>query len=606
MAWLEDWANRYQITIDGSKVDGDLVNFPLPIILSSGTGLNSFDASDIFDELSAVSGTIYSEDFTTLSGWTIVTGSGNVDSGYLDIPIADTNITSTGTVFLDENYNVSVSMKWGGSGWVWNGNIYFGYNTSTGNYALGLSYGQTPSVVYFSAHRRVAATTTTFATFQPPGYNVGYWFHHRMCRSGLDFFWKSWRSDYSEPAVWNIIVRNAFAGTEEKTGAIKVLNGSNTSFSIDTIVIDKYAPSTPKRIAITDEDGITQCPAEIEYWDPYTRTANLWTKVPTLSSGTDKIVYLYYDKSKVNNTTYVGYTGDAVAEGVWDSNFKAVYHFNSNADNTALGFKDSTSTHNHGASVSMNNTVVGGKIGPAWSFDGSDDYITIADNSTLDLVNNYTLEAVVYPTTKEQVDQIISKTPNDAGGYQLRGDTGQYSFYSGVGTTGGYAYNNNAWYYLVGTFSGTALKFYTNGYLYDSDTASTSGTPANANALFIGRRWDSWYFNGNMAEIRLSDTTRGPAWVKASYYGIWNELITYESQGLPINICSGIVYVDDSLANGITVRLYRRSTGELMDETTTSGMGNFTLGSIYEDEHYVVGLYTISGTNAIIYDWIAP
>jgi hypothetical protein len=109
-----------------------------------------------------------------------------------------------------------------------------------------------------------------------------------------------------------------------------------------------------------------------------------------------------------------------------------------------------------------------------------------------------------------------------------------------------------------------------------------------------------------MAEMRVSDITRSPAWVKTSYYGMWDDLLTYESQDLPINICSGVVYVDDYSMNGITVRLYRRSNGDLMDETITSVSGNFTLGSPYLDEHYIVALYTTSGTNALIYDFIQP
>jgi hypothetical protein len=72
-----------------------------------------------------------------------------------------------------------------------------------------------------------------------------------------------------------------------------------------------------------------------------------------------------------------------------------------------------------------------------------------------------------------------------------------------------------------------------------------------------------------------------------------------------MSTCSGIVYVNDATASGIVVRLYRRSDGGLVDETTTISGGLFEMESSYEGEdHYVVALYTTSGTNALIYDWL--
>jgi len=70
--------------------------------------------------------------------------------------------------------------------------------------------------------------------------------------------------------------------------------------------------------------------------------------------------------------------------------------------------------------------------------------------------------------------------------------------------------------------------------------------------------------------------------------------------------CSGVVTVDDVPESGIAVRLYRRTDGELIDSTTTIAGGIFELESSYDGEdHYIVALYTMSGTNALIYDWIA-
>ena len=81
-----------------------------------------------------------------------------------------------------------------------------------------------------------------------------------------------------------------------------------------------------KKIAVTTDDGETECYVEIEKWDDGSNEANLWIKIPNVSSLENTALYLYYDSAHSDNTTYVGDTGDVAAQNVWDSNFKAVYH----------------------------------------------------------------------------------------------------------------------------------------------------------------------------------------------------------------------------------------------------------------------------------------
>jgi hypothetical protein len=84
-------------------------------------------------------------------------------------------------------------------------------------------------------------------------------------------------------------------------------------------------------------------------------------------------------------------------------------------------------------------------------------------------------------------------------------------------------------------------------------------------------------------------------------------LLTYSNVLYPPGItCSGTVQVDSVFTAGIDVRLYRRSTGEFVGEDTTISGGLFEINSGFEEYHYVVALYTTSGTNALIYDYIHP
>ena len=51
--WLTGWANRIKITIDHTKIDANLTDFPVLVHLSSSSGRNKNDISAVFDELTS-------------------------------------------------------------------------------------------------------------------------------------------------------------------------------------------------------------------------------------------------------------------------------------------------------------------------------------------------------------------------------------------------------------------------------------------------------------------------------------------------------------------------------------------------------------------------
>jgi hypothetical protein len=51
MAWLGEWRYRIEITIDATKVDAALTDFPVLLYLSVASGLTSFNITDIFTKL---------------------------------------------------------------------------------------------------------------------------------------------------------------------------------------------------------------------------------------------------------------------------------------------------------------------------------------------------------------------------------------------------------------------------------------------------------------------------------------------------------------------------------------------------------------------------
>ena len=53
MAWLQGWSNRIKVTIDSSKIDATLTQFPVMMKLSASCGKDSQDMTPVFDEVGA-------------------------------------------------------------------------------------------------------------------------------------------------------------------------------------------------------------------------------------------------------------------------------------------------------------------------------------------------------------------------------------------------------------------------------------------------------------------------------------------------------------------------------------------------------------------------
>ena len=100
------------------------------------------------------------------------------------------------------------------------------------------------------------------------------------------------------------------------------------------------------------------------------------------------------------------------------------------------------------------------------NFDGNNDYILIPDHAALDLTENYTLEAWIFPESFSWLGGIISKYQTSAAnGYLLR--LTHQSPYTGLGfdetVTSTGLLNDNQWYHIAAVKSGGSRKLYVNG-----------------------------------------------------------------------------------------------------------------------------------------------
>jgi fibronectin type 3 domain-containing protein len=183
----------------------------------------------------------------------------------------------------------------------------------------------------------------------------------------------------------------------------------------------------------------------------------------------------------------------------------------------AYGFDESAGTAAADASGSGNGgTVVGpgwtiGKFGAALSFDGVNDWVTVADANSLDLTTGMTLEAWVFPTalgTGWRTTIFKEQSGNYA--YATYANTGT-SRPSGNAVTGGVDNDLrgsaqlalNTWAHLAATYDGSNLRLYVNAAQVGSQAASGPIT-ASTGALRIGGNniWPEW-FQGRIDEIRV-------------------------------------------------------------------------------------------------------
>jgi len=176
---------------------------------------------------------------------------------------------------------------------------------------------------------------------------------------------------------------------------------------------------------------------------------------------------------------------------------------------------DTTTNYN---GTSSNVTYSTGQFGNAAVFNGSSAYIDTGG----DLVNSFTAITVAgwfytepntnysyglhFGTIGSDGDAIsISRWNNTASG-----GFGAYTLYSNIGSSsidGNFTLNEDTWYHIAISYTGTTLKFYVNGNLETTATVTSLSIPASGNSGYIGRFISNQSYNwkGNIDQVRIFD-----------------------------------------------------------------------------------------------------
>ncbi|MGE5832656.1 MAG: DUF2341 domain-containing protein, partial [Methanomicrobiales archaeon] len=353
------------------------------------------------------------------------------------------------------------------------------------------------------------------------------------------------------------------------TTNITMINGTQSNFpALVSLSSDADlaadAQDNGNDIVFTDSTG-TQIPHEIESFSGTTGALVAWVKLPTVSSSVNTDIYMYYGNSST--------ASQQNASGVWDSNYRGVWHMNVTADSTSLN-----------TCTNQGSTSTTGKVNNARYF-GTSQYIDCGAFENLN--NQLTLETWL----KLDTNIPASTWPNDVGkgnenwgGWRLYSQNSNQLMFAYNGSDNSIHYdlydniNLGTWYQVAITFdvSGNSARMYVNGQPYMTAGAShgISNGPQN---LIIGTT--SNQLNTNLDEVRISNVARSPGWIATEYANqnrpdLFFSVGTEEASpcgGSGGSGCTGIAV--DSTASGAS----GNSTSTLSISHTTSGSNRLML-----------------------------
>lgn len=277
-------------------------------------------------------------------------------------------------------------------------------------------------------------------------------------------------------------------------------------------------------------------------------------------------------------------------------------------ENTGTAAQDTSGNANTGT-LTNGPTWASGKYGSAVKFDGVDDYVNVADASSLDITDAITVGAWV--NSSENITgwkRILSKYEPAYDFLFKNASTNELVLYlnnAQVATTGSNAIAPNTWNYVAFTYDKNAggtteAKIYVNGQLKGTGDYSTAIT-TNNEPVNIGRRSfgnpSGTYFPGLIDQVRIYNYARTPAQIAWEY-----------NRGAPVahyqfDECQGTtIYNSAKTADGQTAGVNGTLVVGATGTNTSAGTCQGTAGQAWKDgaTGKVNGSIELDGTNDYI------
>ncbi|OQP65967.1 hypothetical protein A3860_15370 [Niastella vici] len=281
-------------------------------------------------------------------------------------------------------------------------------------------------------------------------------------------------------------------------------------------------------IAFTLTDCSTILPMQIEKYTASTGELVAWVKLPTLTSGSNQIIYMFYGKTGVST--------DPSTTNVWDANYMGVYHFNSSITDGTSNARTLTEPGLATANLTGSKIGDGRRLanGPSFVSSASGAYLQLPSN-IFNTVTDFTFEGWVYlETVNTNWERIFDFGRNtnfnmflcpSIGGNGIKrfaitiGGNGTEKQVSSTTSTG-----TAAWHHFAVTITASTNT----GVLYfdgAADATNSGGITLTPSSLgsntgnYFGRSQyaaDEGLY-GNFDEFRISSTNRSAGWITTSY-----------------------------------------------------------------------------------------
>jgi hypothetical protein len=255
---------------------------------------------------------------------------------------------------------------------------------------------------------------------------------------------------------------------------------------------------------------------------------------------------------------------------------------------------DSSGNENH-AVRSGDATTTTGRFAKSGTFDGTGDYATIGQSSSLDVTDEFTFSAWVKTSDSANTLPLISK-----GSLSIAGTTNKFAFglYQGkvwavyravTGTTiSTNTVSDNTWHYITWTFSkkNNQNTVYIDGKIDGEGYVSPTTTGQDSSDVKLGTTNISgfdYYHNGGVDEMRVYNRALSPAEIQALYNWAPQPVAYWDfNEG-------GGQSASDRSGNGNTMTLGSTAGTDVNDPSWTTGkFGNALNFDLYDDDYATV------------------
>ncbi|TDO23168.1 fibronectin type III domain protein [Pedobacter duraquae] len=335
---------------------------------------------------------------------------------------------------------------------------------------------------------------------------------------------------YAYKKTITLNTKNIVSGTATLTNFPYLLSIQDNDLKLNTALCNltttgyatgKVLSNIGADITFTSSTG-TALNFDIDTYDPTTGTLVVWLKLPSISNASNLLVNMLFGKA----------TPDVnVTSSTWPSDYKAVFHFD---ENTYTGTTNDATTSALTAAVSSTmssaNFVSTGKIGKAFTFNGTDQKIVAAANTAYALASTpFTLSAWINTAAPASDQKIISNQTSGGIGYKM-GLNGAKPENQNDGTPNRDGLANvtgtsqtvlaNTWYHVQGVYSGTTtqtLTMYVNGEEKQKRTGIAAPGTGTVLSFGVGEGGNQFWFNGTLDEIRISNLNKSADWIRTEY-----------------------------------------------------------------------------------------